>query len=45
LLGIARRKLKEAEQGDKIPEMTKRVQDSKSYDEALQVIMEYVEVE
>jgi len=45
LMGIARRALRDANQIDKIPEMTERVLQSKSYGEALLVIMEYVEVE
>jgi len=45
LLGLARMTLRDADQNDKIPEITERVQRSKSYDEALRIIMEYVEVE
>lgn len=45
LLGLARRALRDAKQIDKIPEMTERVQRSDSYDEALRILMEYVEVE
>jgi len=45
LLGLARMALIDADQNDKIPEITERVQRSKSYDEALRIIMEYVEVE
>ncbi len=45
LLGLARMALRDADQNDKIPEITERVQRSKSYDEALRIIMEYVEVE
>jgi hypothetical protein len=45
LLGLAIRALRDAQQLDKIPELTERVQRSNSYDEALRVLMEYVEVE
>ena len=45
LLGIASRSLKAAGQGDNATEMSKRVMSSGSYDEALSIIMEYVEVE
>lgn len=45
LIGIASRSLKRAGQNDKATEMSKRVMSSGSYDEALSIIMEYVEVE
>ena len=45
LMGIASKALKEAGQKEKSDEMIKRITDSKSYDEALRIIMEYVEVE
>ena len=45
LIGIARRALKEAGEPEKANEMTERVMQAGSYDEALRVIMEYVEVE
>lgn len=45
LIGIASRSLKIAGQNDKVTEMSKRVMSSGSYDEALSIIMEYVEVE
>ena len=45
LIGIASRSLKRAGQNDKATEMSKRVMNSSSYDEALSIIMEYVEVE
>ena len=45
LIGIASRSLKIADQNDKATEMSKRVMSSGSYDEALSIIMEYVEVE
>ena len=44
LLGIASRALKKVSQRDKATEMRSRVTKSKSYDEALLIIMEYVEV-
>ena len=44
LMAIASRSLKTAGQKDKATEMSKRVMSSSSYDEALSVIMEYVEV-
>jgi len=37
--------LKRAGQNDKATEMSERVMSSGSYDEALSIIMEYVEVE
>lgn len=45
LIGIASRSLKAAGQKDKATEMSQRVMSSGSYDEALSIIMEYVEVE
>lgn len=45
LLGIASRALKKVSQRDKATEMCSRVTKSKSYDEALLIIMEYVEVD
>lgn len=45
LIGIASRALKEAGMRDKAKEMVEKVTQAKSYDEALQVIMKYVEVE
>ena len=45
LLGIASRALKKVSQRDRATEMRSRVTKSKSYDEALLIIMEYVEVD
>lgn len=45
LLGIASRALKKVSQRDKATEMRSRVTKSKSYNEALLIIMEYVEVD
>lgn len=45
LMGIASRTLKEAGFKEKADEMIQRITKSKSYDEALGIIMEYVEVE
>lgn len=45
LMGIASRTLKEAGLKEKTDEMIQRISKSKSYDEALGIIMEYVEVE
>lgn len=45
LIGLARKALREAGQRELGEEMTNRVYTSKSYDEALQIIMEYIEVE
>lgn len=45
LLSIASKSLKTAGQKDKATEMSKRVMSSNSYDEALRIITEYVEVE
>lgn len=44
LLGIASRSLKAAGQYSKAKEMNNKAMSSSSYDEALSVIMEYVEV-
>ena len=45
LIGIASRALKSAGEPEKAEEMKQRVLNSGSYDEALRVIMEFVEVE
>lgn len=45
LIGIAARCLRRAHQADKAKEMTDRVMTSGSYDAALRIIMEYVDVE
>lgn len=45
LMGIASRTLKSAGLKEKADEMIQRITSSKSYDEALGIIMEYVEVE
>lgn len=45
LIGIAARSLRKAGLADKATEMSEKVMQSKSYEEALSVIMEYVEVE
>lgn len=45
LIGIAARALRKAGLADKATEMSEKVMQSKSYEEALSVIMEYVEVE
>jgi len=45
ILGRVSRTLKENEKADQAKECTDRVMASKSYTEALQIIMEYVEVE
>ena len=45
LLGIARKALREAELMKEMDEMTRRVYGSGSYEDALRIIMEYVEVE
>lgn len=45
LMGIASRTLKQAGLKEKADEMIKRITASKSYDEALIIIMEYVEAE
>ena len=44
LIGIASRSLKRAGQNYKATEMSESVMSSGSYDEALSIIMEYVEV-
>lgn len=45
ILGKVSRTLKENEKADQAKECSSRVMASKSYDEALQIIMEYVDVE
>jgi hypothetical protein len=45
LIGIARRALKEAGYREEAEEMTERIQQSRSYDEALTIMNEYVDVE
>lgn len=46
LMGIVSRTLKEAGEPEKAEEMIKRItSDAKSYDEALAMLMEYVDVE
>jgi hypothetical protein len=45
LMGIASKALKEAGLKEKADEMVQRIMSSKSYDEALGIIMEYVDVE
>ena len=45
LMALASRALKEAGMKEKADEMVEKITQSKSYDEALQVMMEYVEVE
>ncbi|MGF7184725.1 N-formylglutamate amidohydrolase [Desulfitispora alkaliphila] len=46
LMGIATRALKKAGQSEKAKEMTRRIKtEAKSYDEALAILMEYVDVE
>lgn len=45
LMGIATKTLKEEGLREKSDEMVKRIMNSKSYDEALKIITEYVEVE
>ncbi len=44
LLGVCKSALSKAGMRDKADEMTKRVFDCGSYDEALQIMMEYVDV-
>lgn len=44
LMGIASRTLKKAGMKDKADEMVKRIMESGSYNEALAVISEYVEI-
>lgn len=45
LMGIASRTLREADMHKEADEMVDRITKSQSYDEALAIIMEYVEVE
>jgi glutamate mutase epsilon subunit len=45
LMGIASRTLKKAGMKDKADEMVDKITKSKSYDEALSIIMEYVEID
>ena len=46
LMGIVSRTLKEAGEPEKAEEMIRRItSDAKSYDEALAILMEYVDVE
>ena len=45
LMGIASKTLKEENLKEKADEMVYRITKSESYDEALRIIMEYVEVE
>ena len=45
LMGIASRTLKKAGMKDKADEMVDKITKSKSYDEALAIIMEYVEID
>jgi N-formylglutamate amidohydrolase len=46
LMGIVSRTLKKAGQQEKADEMTKRIpKEAESYDEALAILMEYVDVE
>lgn len=45
LLGICSKALKRAGQADKAKEMSQKVMSCGSYDEALQIMMEYVEIE
>lgn len=46
LMGIATRTLKKAGEAEKAKEMTRRITtEAKSYDEALAILMEYVDVE
>jgi len=46
LMGIVSRTLKEAGEPEKAEEMIRRItSDAKSYDEALNMLMEYVDVE
>ena len=46
LMGIATITLKKAGEAEKAKEMTRRITtEAKSYDEALQILMEYVDVE
>lgn len=43
LIGICSRALKKAGYKEQADEMTNRIQNSKSYDEALSIMMEYVD--
>jgi hypothetical protein len=45
LAGIASKTLRKAGQADKVSEMTAKIMDSSSHDEALNIIMDYVDVE
>ncbi len=45
LLGLAVRALRNAGELDKIPEITEKAMQSDSYEKALRIIMDYVEVE
>ena len=45
LMGIASRALKEAGMREEAKEMFEKITKSKSYDEALRILMEYVEIE
>ena len=45
IVGRCRRALKRAKQSDLADEMSQRVRAAGSYDEALQVVMEYVDAE
>jgi hypothetical protein len=45
LMGICSRALKNAGQSEKAKEMCKKITSSKSYNEALSIMMEYCEVE
>lgn len=45
LLGICSKALRRAGQTDKAQEMSQKVMSCGSYDEALQIMMEYVEIE
>lgn len=44
LIGICSKALKKAGMPEKVTEMRKKVRASKSYDEALQIMMEYCDV-
>lgn len=44
LIGIASKALRRAGQPDQAKEMTTKIFSSRSYDEAIQIIMEYCEV-
>lgn len=45
LIGIASRELRRAGFLDKATEMRERIMNSKSYDEALQILTEYIDIE